>query len=235
MPTYKYPRPSVTVDAVVFGVQSDSGLEILLIRRKGSPFKDFWALPGGFVNMNESLDDAAKRELEEETGIVVSHLEQLYTYGAPKRDPRGRVISIAYFALTPTLDHSPKASSDAAEARWFPVSDLPDLAFDHASIVATAVSRLKAKVRYSPVGFGLLPGEFTLTQLQGLYECLIDSPLDKRNFQRRMLGLGFLKKTGREALTTPRSALYRFDRSSYRELEKSGIVLDLKFGLKEGA
>jgi ADP-ribose pyrophosphatase YjhB (NUDIX family) len=194
--TYEYPRPALTVDCVVFG-QDEEDLKVLLIRRGVEPFSGRWALPGGFVRMDESLDDAARRELEEESGIRPTHLEQLYTFGAPDRDPRGRVVTVAYFALVKLTDHRPHAATDAREAAWFSVWDTPKLAFDHAEVLSTALQRLKGKVRYQPIGFELLPPKFTLTQLQRLYEIILERPLDKRNFRKKILSLGLLKSEGR--------------------------------------
>lgn len=222
--TYKYPRPSVTVDCVVFGLD-DGELKLMLIRRGEEPFAGDWALPGGFVHIDEDLDSAARRELSEETGISELYLEQLYTFGDPERDPRGRVITVAYFALVNLADHAVQAASDAAEAEWYPVSELPSLAFDHDAIVETARERLRAKVRYAPVGFELLPDRFTLTQLQRLYETVLEQPLDKRNFRKKVLSLGLLEPTGeRETGVSHRAAqLYRFDKQKYAELARLGF------------
>src|ERR1051325_7090672 len=154
--SYQYPRAALTVDCVVFGLD-ESELKVLLIERALEPFKGKWALPGGFVRVEETLDDAARRELQEETGLKNVFLEQLYTFGTVDRDPRERVVSVAYYALVKLSDHKAKAATDAANAEWFQVSQLPKLAFDHAEIVAVALSRLQGKVRYQPIGFELLP------------------------------------------------------------------------------
>src|ERR1035437_7103822 len=156
MYSYKYPRAALTVDCVVFSFD-EGALKVLLIERGLEPFKGRWALPGGFVRVDETLDDAARRELAEETGLKHVFLEQLYTFGEVERDPRERVVSVAYYALVKLSDHLAKAATDAAEAHWFPVSRLPKLAFDHADIVAVALARLQGKVRYQPIGFELLP------------------------------------------------------------------------------
>lgn len=224
--SYDYPRPSVTVDVVYFGVDF-SGLKILLVERKGSPFKGEWALPGGFVQMNEDLDTAASRELLEETGASITHLEQLYTYGNPSRDPRGRVISVAYIALTRPSDHEIRASSDANKACWFPVEELPSLAFDHRDIVNMALRRLLAKVRYAPIGFDLLPPSFTLRELQSLYEKLLGRTLDKRNFRKKILQTGLLQVTGETADTVPKSTLYRFNKDEYERQTRLGINFEI--------
>src|SRR5919201_2503311 len=189
--TYEYPRPALTVDAVVFGLD-DEDLKVLLIQRGLEPFKGKWALPGGFVRVDETLDEAARRELAEEAGLEGVFLEQLYTFGAVNRDPRERVVSVAYYALVKLAAHETKAATDAADARWFPISKVPKLAFDHADILATALARLKGKVRYQPIGFELLPPKFTLSQLQHLYEAVLETPLDKRNFRKKVLSFGLL-------------------------------------------
>lgn len=232
--TYKYPRPALTVDCVIFGFDPPSGggageLKVLLIQRDLEPFAGKWALPGGFVNMDETIDNAARRELEEEAGVRDVYLEQLYTFGTVDRDPRERVVSVAYYALVKLEEHPPKASSDARNAAWFAVSDLPSLAFDHAEIVATAVGRLKGKVRYQPIGFELLPEKFTLTQLQQLYEAVLERELDKRNFRKKILGMDLLIETDEvEQDVAHRAArLYRFDEGKYRRLVKKGFNFEV--------
>lgn len=214
-------KPALTVDCVVFG-WGEEELRLLLIRRGRPPFEGRWALPGGFVRPHEGLRSAARRELSEETGVADVFLEQLYTFGDPGRDPRGWVVTVAYFALVRRLGLSPRAATDAREAEWFGVGTLPPLAFDHDEIVRMAVERLRAKVRYAPVGFELLPREFTLGQLQRLYEGILGEALDKRNFRRKVLGSGLLEDTGeRQQGVAHRAArLYRFDRERYRRLER---------------
>ena len=190
--TYEYPRPALTVDCVIFGLDESHQLKVLLIRRKNDPFAGRWALPGGFVDMDESLEAAALRELEEETGVKNVFIEQLFTFGAPERDPRGRVVSVAYFALVNLSEHPVEAASDARCVQWFAVDELPPLAFDHAKILQTAIARLRAKVRYQPIGFELLPEQFTLSQLQQLYETILGvDELNKRNFRTRILKMGY--------------------------------------------
>ncbi len=226
--TYDYPRPSVTVDCVVFGLDEED-LKVLLIQRSLEPFKGRWALPGGFVRMEESLEDAARRELAEEAGVRPGLLEQLYTFGEPGRDPRGRVITVAYFALVKLTDHKVQAATDASEAAWFSVWDMPKLAFDHAEVVATALQRLKGKVRYQPIGFELLPPKFTLTQLQRLYETILEKELDKRNFRKKILSMDLLEELDEvEQDVSHRAArLYRFDHKKYKQLEKAGFNFEL--------
>lgn len=226
--TYEYPRPSLTVDCVVFGLDDDD-LKVLLIQRGVEPFEGRWALPGGFVKMDESLEGAARRELEEESGLRPGHLEQLYTFGEPDRDPRGRVITVAYFALVKLSAHVLRAATDAREAAWFSVWDTPKLAFDHADILNTALQRLKGKVRYQPIGFELLPPKFTLTQLQRLYEVVLERELDKRNFRKKILAMDLLEELDEvEQDVSHRAArLYRFDHKKYRQLEKAGFNFEL--------
>ena len=218
--TYDYPRPSVTVDVVVFGYDGGRDLKLLLIQRGGEPFKGQWALPGGFVDMDEDLEASALRELEEETGVKDLFVEQLYTFGAPGRDPRGRVISVAYFALVNLTDHPAVAASDAEQADWYPLHELPELAFDHARIIDMATNRLRAKVRYQPIGFELLPEEFTLAQLQALYETVLGVPeFNKRNFRTRIMKTGILEEVGRQENVPHRPAvLYRFNEEMYQQL-----------------
>ena len=225
---YQHPRAALTVDCVVFGLD-EGDLKILLIQRDLEPFAGAWALPGGFVRMDESLEEAARRELEEETGVVKVFLEQLYTFAEPDRDPRERVVTVAYYALVKLSSHRVKAATDARNAAWFAVCDLPRLAFDHEAIIETALQRLKGKVRYEPIGFEMLPPMFTLTQLQHLYETILEAPLDKRNFRRKILSMDLLFETEQiEQDVAHRAArLYRFDESKYKQLKKKGFNFEL--------
>lgn len=220
--TYEYPRPSVTVDCIIFGFDVKSALKVLLIQRGRDPFKDKWALPGGFVDMEETLEEAALRELEEETGLRDIFIEQLYTFGEPGRDPRGRVISVAYFALVNLVEHNVKASSDAKNAQWFELDKIPPLAFDHEDILNVAVKRLRAKVRYQPIGFELLPEQFPLSQLQSLYETVLGvENLNKRNFRSRIMRMGVLREVGKQKNVAHRPAiLYSFDHEKYQQLAR---------------
>ncbi len=226
--TYKYPRPALTVDAVVFGFD-EGDLKVLLIQRDLEPFAGQWALPGGFARVEETLDEAVLRELREETGLERVYLEQLYTFGEPGRDPRERVVTVAYYALVKLGDHRVRAATDARNAAWFQVCDLPGLAFDHEAIIEVALRRLKGKVRYEPVGFELLPKKFTLTQLQHLYEAVLETAVDKRNFRKKLLGMGLLIETDEiEQDVAHRAArLYRFDEARYRQLRKKGFNFEL--------
>ena len=226
--SYQYPRAALTVDCVVFGYD-EGELKVLLIERGLEPFKGRWALPGGFVRVDETLEQAARRELAEETGLKDVFLEQLYTFGDVDRDPRERVVSVAYYALVKLSEHEARAATDAANAEWFPVSKTPKLAFDHADILAIALARLKGKVRYQPIGFELLPPRFTLSQLQHLYEAVLGTDLDKRNFRKKVLGFGLLvplKETQMAGHHRP-AQLFRFDAAKYRKLEKQGLVFEL--------
>lgn len=186
----------VAVDIVIFTIQVRA-LKVLLIKRRIPPFKDQLAIPGGFVLPDENLDEAALRELREETGVSNVYLEQLYSFGDPKRDPRGRVISIAYFALI-SADRQLKAGTDASEASWWSVHPTPRLAFDHARILRYALDRLRNKLEYTTVGFQLLPSKFTLGELQGVYEAILEKSLDKRNFRRKIAELKILKPLSKE-------------------------------------
>ncbi len=195
MYSYEYPHPAVTVDIVIFSLR-DQQLKLLLIRRAGAPYRGKWALPGGFVNMDESLDAAARRELEEETGLGGVYLEQLYTFGHPHRDPRERVITVAYYALVPSDRLRLQAASDAEAVGWFSLDELPALAFDHEDIVDMAYHRLVAKLDYSTIAFQFLGDEFTLGELQAIYEIILRENLDKRNFRKWALALDQVEETG---------------------------------------
>lgn len=237
--TYEHPRPSLTVDPVIFGFDAEDAtpvLRVLLIKRADNPFKGMWAIPGGFVevsdngNQGESIDDAARRELEEETGIKVAYLEQLYTFGTPGRDPRGRVISVAYMALVRQQDYVVTAGSDAAEAHWFAVEDALDhgkLAFDHRDILKLAVQRLQGKVRYAPIGFNLLPSKFTLKELQRFYEVILMRYIDKANFRKRILAMNILAEAGVQDTKYRASKLYRFDKKAYDKAVKDGFNFEI--------
>ena len=195
--SYPYPHPAVTTDVVVFTIR-ENRLSILLVKRANPPHQGEWALPGGFLDIDEDLDACAARELKEETGITGVYLEQLYTFGATQRDPRERVISVTYYALVPQDSLAvPRAASDAADVGWYALEDLPPLAFDHARIIEMAHSRLVAKLDYSTIAFQFMPKKFTLSELQCVYEALLNQPLDKRNFRKRILSLDLVEETGK--------------------------------------
>ena len=230
MHSYKYPRAALTVDCVVFGLDlEEENLKVLLIQRDMEPYAGKWALPGGFVNINETLDDAALRELTEETGMHDLYLEQLYTFSEIDRDPRERVVSVAYFALVKLQNHSLKADTDARDVAWFAIQDIPKLAFDHEKILDAALKRLRGKVTYHPVGFELLPEKFTLTQLQLLYEIILERKLDKRNFRKKIIALGLLEELDEiEKDVAHRAArLYRFDRTGYEKMSEEGFSFSI--------
>ncbi|MCE9553576.1 MAG: NUDIX hydrolase [Planctomycetes bacterium] len=225
---YEYPRPALTVDCVVFGLDEED-LKVLLIQRNLPPFEGKWALPGGFVRLDETLEEAARRELQEETGIENVFQEQLYTVGELGRDPRERVVTVAYLSLVKLSDHQVTAATDARNAAWFAIDDVPPLAFDHAKILRLAHERLQGKVRYQPIGFELLPAKFTLRQLQHLYEVILDRPLDKRNFRKKILSMEILVELDEvETDVAHRAAqLYKFDRKKYDRLTKRGFNFEI--------
>ncbi|MBC8351948.1 MAG: NUDIX hydrolase [Planctomycetes bacterium] len=226
--SYEYPRAALTVDCVVFGLDDDD-LKVLLIQRDLPPFEGRWALPGGFVRLDETLEESARRELQEETGIENVYLEQLYTIGDVHRDPRERVVTVAYYALVKLSDHRVRAATDARSAAWFAIDDIPSLAFDHPKILEMAHERLRGKVRYQPIGFELLPAKFTLRQIQDLYEVVLDRPLDKRNFRKKILSMGILVELDEvETDVAHRAArLYKFDRRGYKRLSKQGFNFEI--------
>ena len=190
--TYDYPHPAVTTDVVLFTIQ-DERLLVLLIRRAQDPFRGHWALPGGFIDIDEDLEPCARRELAEETGLTGMYLEQLCTVGTPGRDPRERVISVVYFGLVPYETVAPKAASDAEAVEWFPVEDPPALAFDHDAILRLARARLSAKLGYSSIALRLMPEKFTLSELQSVYERVLGRTLDKRNFRKHIQATGYIE------------------------------------------
>jgi 8-oxo-dGTP diphosphatase len=192
---YEYPHPAVSTDIVIFTIQEQQ-LKVLLIRRLSEPFQNGWALPGGFVEIDEDLDQAALRELQEETGISGVYLEQLYTFGKPDRDPRERVITVSYYSLVPIDRLTVGAASDARELGWFDIEELPQLAFDHKKIISTAKQRLTAKLDYSTIGLQFMPCKFTLSELQRVYEIIHGESLDKRNFRKRVMAFGCMDDTG---------------------------------------
>jgi 8-oxo-dGTP diphosphatase len=207
----KFDHPSVTVDVLFFTVRGGQ-LQVLLIKRNAWPFKGLWALPGGFVKMNEDLDSAAERELSEECGVRNLYLEQLYSFGDPKRDPRTRVITVAYYALAPFTEIKEIQKEEVKEAEYFPVSKLPKMAFDHKKIVEAGYKRLRDKIGYSNVVFGLLPKLFSLSEIQNIYEIIYDRKVDKRNFRKWLLSSGLLEATKKksEGEAHRPAVLYRF-------------------------
>lgn len=212
----------LTTDCIIFGLDESQKLKVLLIQRGHEPHKDMWALPGGQVRVEESLRLAAIRVLAEETNIYDIFMEQLFTFGKIGRDPRGRFVTVAYYALVNLLEHPAEAKSDTRNVEWFDLNHLPELAFDHEDILATAINRLRSKVRYQPIGFELLPERFTLPQLQQLYETILGQELNKRNFRTRIKNMDILKKVGRQENVAHRPAtLYSFDKEKYEAYIKS--------------
>jgi 8-oxo-dGTP diphosphatase len=218
MPQPRHRYPAISVDVIIFTLR-ENDLQVLLVQRKHPPYEGRWAIPGGFVGDKESLEAAARRELKEETGVHDMYLEQLYTFGDPKRDPRGRVITVAYFALAPS-PLAVEAGSDASDARWWSVYQLPKLAFDHNHILRYALQRLRYKLEYTAAGFQLLPETFTLTEIQKAYEIILGEPLDKRNFRRRILEGDIIEETGEMTVSRGRPAkLYRFRQDAVAEVK----------------
>lgn len=207
---YEYPHPAVTVDVVVFTIENDD-LKVLLIQRDQDPFEGQWALPGGFIEIDEHLSDAAKRELKEETGVSASFLEQFYTFGHPDRDPRERIITVAYYALIPCDQLSLAAGDDARDAKLFAINELPELAFDHENILSIAKQRVTEKLNDAFFAFQMLPKAFTMYELRRVYELFLGEVLDKRNFRKKIIALDQIEETGekRESVRHRPARLYR--------------------------
>lgn len=220
----------VAVDAVVFGYFEKEDLQILLIKRKIEPFKGSWALPGGLVLDDEDLDDAVKRELYEEAGIKPDFLEQLYSFGKVGRDPRNRVVSVAYLGLVNPSYFELFADSDAEDAQWFSIHKLPQLAFDHQKIIDTALKRLRTKIQYQPVGFNLLNEEFPFSDLENLYKAIIGQEIDRRNFRKKIMSYGLLNETNnfkKEGSGRP-GKMFTFNQEKYKALEEQGFYFEIK-------
>ncbi len=219
----KFPRPSITIDCVVFGYDGDA-VSLLLINRKEAPFKNMWTLPGGFLFLEETGEECAQRILKQKTGLNNLFLEQLYTFTDVQRDPRGRVISIAYYTLVNPKLFSLVLGDAANDIKWFDANKIPKTGFDHKEIIKVALSRLKAKVTYQPIGFELLEKQFTLTEIQFLYESILERTIDKRNFRKRMLESKVIKATGakRTGLKNRAPELFEFDEQQYKKLVKEG-------------
>ncbi len=221
----------VAVDAIVFGYHKTEGVSLILVKRKYSPFKGSWAIPGGFVLNEEDLESAVRRELREETGVEINFLEQLYTFGKPNRDPRERVLSISYFGLVNSQTFQElKAATDAEQAQWFSIKSLPQLAFDHQEIVNVAITRIRAKIKYQPIGFELLDPKFSFSDLEILYSTLLDRKIDRRNFKKKIMGLGFLEELNEKAPSNGAGrpgSLFQFNVDKYRRYEKNGFHIEI--------
>ena len=227
---YEFERPGLTVDCVIFGLDLDEEtLKVMLIQRDVEAYEGVWAIPGGFVRPGETLMQAATRELEEETGIKDVFLEQLYTFGDPHRDPRGWIVSVAYYALVSPDKHDIRATADAREAQWFPITSVPRLAFDHEEILARALERIRGKLTYAPLGFELLPQKFTIKQLQKVYEIVLGRTLDNRNFRKKIFAMDVLRELGEMQKGVPHRAarLYKFDERKYNQMLKRGLSFEL--------
>lgn len=219
----KSDRLLVAVDCIIFGFDGKQ-LKALLIKRDFEPEKGKWSLMGGFVNENESVNEAAARVLERLTGLTDIYMEQFFCFGDVNRDTAGRVVSIAYFALINIAEYNDQLQDDH-EAHWFPLNKIPPLIFDHKEMVLKAKARLRQKVANHPIGFELLPNKFTLQQLQNLYEAIYESPLDKRNFTRKILALGILKKLNQKEKESSRKGafFYVFEKAKYNKLDHEGM------------
>ncbi len=217
----------VTVDAIVFGYSKEEGVSVLLIKRKYDPFKGSWAIPGGFVMDDESLEEAVKRELYEETGVKINYLEQLYTFGEPNRDPRKRIVSVAYFGVVNSSQFNElEGSTDAEEAVWFNIKKLPKLAFDHKVILKVAIERLRNKVLNQPIGFELLDRKFPFSELEHLYSSMLDRPIDKKSFKKKIMSLQILEELiekGQSNGAGKSVNLFKFNKATYDRLKKEGM------------
>ncbi len=222
---YKYPHPAVTTDCVIFGFDG-SELQVLLIERGIEPFKGKWAFPGGFLNMDETAGEGAMRELKEETGLENAYIEQFNTYSEPGRDPRERVITIAHYALVRIQEV--KGGDDAAKAQWFPIDEVPQLAFDHDKILRDAMRKLRERIHFEPIGFELLPEKFTMRELQILYESILGVKFDRRNFAKKMMHYELLNQLDETARPTAKrdALLYSFNKDNYELFKKKGFQLE---------
>lgn len=225
MYTYEYPHPAVTTDCVIFGFDGED-IKVLLIERGIDPYKGCWAFPGGFLNMDESAEQGALRELKEETGLTGAYIEQFQTFSEPNRDPRERIITIAFYALVKIQEV--KGGDDAKSAKWFGLNEMPELAFDHKQILESALKRLRERIHFQPIGFELLPEKFTMRDLQNLYEKILDVKFDRRNFSKKMLHFNLLTKQEETTRRTPRreALLYSFNKESYNALKEKGFRIE---------
>lgn len=222
---YSHPHPSVTTDCVIFGFDG-KGIQVLLIERGIEPYKGKWAFPGGFLNNDETAEEGALRELEEETGLSNAYIEQFNTYTDPNRDPRDRVITIAHYALVRIQDV--KGGDDAANAKWFPIDEIPSLAFDHDKILRDAMKKLRERIHFEPIGFELLPEKFTMKDLQILYEAILDIKFDRRNFSKKMMHYELLNQLDETIWPTAKreAQLYSFNKENYELFKKKGFQFE---------
>lgn len=222
---YRYPHPAVTTDCVIFGFDGER-LQVLLIERGIEPFKGRWAFPGGFIKIDETAEEGALRELKEETGMENAFIQQFHTFSNPLRDPRERVITIAFYALVRIQEV--KGGDDAASARWFPLDEIPALAFDHDHMLRMATQRLRQEIHFHPIGFELLPEKFTLRELQSLYEAILGITFDRRNFAKKMLHLEILNELDETIWPTPKreAKLFSFNAGKYEELKRKGFRIE---------
>ncbi len=222
-------RFPVAVDSIIFGFnENDFELKLLLLKRKFEPALGKWSLMGGFVDREESLDDAAQRIVLQLTGLDNVYMEQLYAFGDPRRDPGGRIVSVAYFSLIKINEHDKELVKNAG-AYWVPLSEIPELIFDHSDMVSKALRKLRIRARTQPIGFELLPEKFTIPQLQRLYEAIYQKPFDKRNFRRKVLAMGLLDKLDEKEKETSKKGAwyYQFNTSKYEELLRKGFNFEL--------
>ena len=222
---YKYPHPSITTDCVIFGFDGTK-LRVLLVERGIEPYKGRWAFPGGFLKMEESAEDGALRELEEETGLKDAYIKQFHAFSDPNRDPRERIVTIAYYALVRMQEV--KGGDDAAKAEWFALDEVPSLAFDHDQILRRAEQALRQQIHFEPVGFELLPEKFTIKELQNLYEAILDVRFDRRNFYNKMRRIEMLEQMDETVNPSKKKEafLFRFNKAKYEELKQKGFKLE---------
>ena len=222
---YKYPHPAVTADCVIFGFDGVN-IQLLLIERLIDPFKGMWALPGGFMKMDETIEECARRELKEETNLTATSVEQFHTFTRVDRDERERVITVAHLALVRLSEV--KGGDDAKQAQWFRLDEIPPLAFDHKEIIEMAIEELRKRICFHPIGFDLLPEVFTMSELQRLYEAILDVKFDRRNFYNKILKLGILTEAEPRPANTARRTptKYRFNAQKYAELKQRGFRLE---------
>jgi len=223
-----YFKAAVSVDNVVFGFDH-TGLKVLLIYRGADPYRNCWALPGDLISLDTNLSDSAEKVLQDLTGLDQIYMEQIHTFGKVDRHPYGRVFTVAYFALIKIEDYHLHPSSWAEEAAWFPIGEIPDLPFDHNEILVYAKDQLKTKIRRQPIGFELLPKHFTLTELQTLYESILETEFDVRNFRKKILSMDFISDTGlKQTSVTHRPAkLFKYNAKKYNNLINTGFAFDL--------